>query len=80
MVPAGPTIQVKVEVISRTSKSSPTGSSGVLICKLGDGRTVAVGIPPIASVRTGDTVFLNSYDRYVFGPKYSFAGKLKVDG
>ena len=77
MVPAGPTSQIKVEVVSRASKSGPTGTSGVLICSLENGRKVAVSVPQVAKVRTGDTVFLNTHERYLFGPKFSFAGKLK---
>jgi len=76
IVPAGPTIQIKAEVISRTSKSGPTGNIGVLICKLENNRNVSVDVPPIATIRTGDTVFLNSYERYFIAPQYSFAGKL----
>lgn len=80
MVPSGPSIQVQAEVSSRTSKSGPMGNTGVLICKLENGQSITVDIPPIATVRTGDTVFLNSHERYFIGPKYSFAGKLKTAG
>jgi len=79
MIPSGPTIQVKAEVVSRTSKSGPTGNTGVLICMLENGVKLSVDIPPIATVQTGDIVYLNTHERYFIGPKYSFAGKLLTD-
>ena len=76
MIPAGPTYRVEAEVTGRTSRSGPTGNTGILICLLENGSRVSVEIPPIASVQTGDTVFLDANDRYFISPKYRFAGKL----
>lgn len=78
-IPAGPTLQVHAEVVSRTSRSGATGNTGVLICALDNGRKVTVEIPPIATVQTGDRVVLNSYERYLLKPRFSFAGKLLSD-
>ena len=75
VIPAGPTTQVNAEVVSRASRSGPTGNTGILITELGSGGTVSVEVPPIATVKTGDTVALNTHSRYIIGPKYSFAGK-----
>ena len=76
VVPASPTIEITAEVVSRTSKSGPTGNTGILICKLKNGNTVMVETPPFAKARTGDQVMLRSYKRYLFGDKYHFGGKL----
>ena len=75
VIPAGPSTRVIAEVVSRTSKSGPMGNTGVLICALEDGRQVTVDVPPIATIQTGDQVFLNTHDRYIVGPNYTFAGK-----
>jgi len=75
VVPSGPSTQVKAEVVSRTSKSGPTGNTGVLICMLENGAKLSVDIPPVATIQTGDVVYLNTHERYFIGPKYSFAGK-----
>ena len=75
-IPGTETSQIKAEVVSRTSRSGATGNVGVLICKLKDGQSVSVVVPPVATVQTGDTVVLNTYERYLIGPDYSFAGKL----
>ncbi len=75
MIPAGPTYRVEAEVTSRTSRSGATGNTGVLICELKDGRRITVELPAIASVQTGDTVFLDANKRYFISPKYRFAGK-----
>lgn len=76
MIPAGPSTQVNAEVVSRASRSGPTGNTGILITVLDSGDRISVEVPPIASIRTGDMVVLNTHSRYVIGPKYSFAGKL----
>jgi len=76
VIPAGPPTEVTAEVISRTARSGPTGNIGVIICKLESGGTVRVDIPPIASVRVGDTVFLSSHERYFLNAKYHFLGRL----
>ena len=76
VVPASPTVEITAEVVSRTSKSGPTGNTGILICKLESGNTVMVETPPFAKARTGDQVMLRSYERYLFGDKYHFGGKI----
>ncbi len=76
LIPAGPTIQVKAEVVSRASRSGPTGNTGILLCALDSGRQVSVESPSIATVQTGDKVLLDAYNRYFIQPKYTFAGKL----
>jgi len=76
IIPAGPSYQVTAEVSSRTSRSGPTGNVGILVCELENGHRVTVELPPIATVQNGDRVVLDSYDRYLLNPKYSFAGKL----
>ena len=75
-IPASETTRIEAEVVSRTSRSGATGNVGVLMCKLTDGQSVSFVVPPVATVQTGDTVVLNTYDRYLIGPTYSFAGKL----
>lgn len=80
MIPAGATYQVEAKVESRTSRSGATGNIGVLICVLANGHRVTISVPPVATVQTGDTVVLNSHDRYILSPRYSFAGKLISKG
>lgn len=79
VVPAGLFVEVKAEVLSRTARSGPTGNVGVLICKLDSGNRVSVDLPPHGKAQIGDRVLLRSYERYIFGDKYQFAGKLITD-
>jgi len=76
VVPASATVEITAEVVSRTSRSGPTGNTGILICKLDSGNTVMVNAPAISKARTGDTVMLRTYERYLFGSKYQFGGKV----
>ncbi|MEE9335256.1 MAG: hypothetical protein V3U65_14300 [Granulosicoccaceae bacterium] len=69
-------VEITAEVVSRTSKSGPTGNSGIHIFKLENGNTVMVETPPYAKNCSGDQVLLRSADRYLFGAKYHFGGKL----
>lgn len=78
VIPEGPSTQVKAEVVSRTARQGPTGNIGVLITELSSGKKVLVEVPPVAKIRTGDIVVLNTHARYFIGPKYNFAGKLIV--
>ncbi len=75
-VPASATSEIEAEVITRTARSSPTGNIGILLCKLDSGSTVTVELPPHGKARKGDRIMLRSYDRYIFGAKYQFGGKL----
>jgi len=76
VVPTSHTIEITAEVVSRTSRSGPTGNTGILICKLDTGNTVMVNAPAISKARTGDKVMLRTYERYLFGNKYQFGGKI----
>ncbi len=80
VIPVSETIEVKAEVVSRTARSGPTGHTGVLICELTSGSRVRVDLPSHAVAKIGDRVVLRTYERYIFGNKYSFAGKLIADG
>ena len=76
MIPTGPSTHINAEVVSRTSRSGPTGNTGLLITIVENGDRISVEVPPTAAIRTGDKVVLSTHDRYLIGPKYSFAGKL----
>jgi len=76
IVPAGATSQVPATVVSRSTRSSATGTNSILVCELEDGATVIVQAPIQASVVNGNQVVLTSYERYLFARKFNFLAKL----
>jgi len=75
-VPAGPHKELEAQVISRTTRSGPTGNIGILIVQLDTGSKVTVELPTHASASSGDRIQLRSYERLLFADVYQFAGKL----
>jgi len=68
---------IEAVVTSKGTRSNYGPSGDRLRLRIDTGKLVTVSIGPQAGIRVGDRVVLNTYDRYMFGPKYQFVKLLR---